>query len=136
MLALLDLGLFANASLGGAAWLFFALMIGHAIADFPLQGQFLAMGKNRHVKMPDPEGEPFPKNLWVYCLSAHALIHAAPVWLLTGSAALALLECVLHWLIDYAKCERWTNFATDQGLHVLCKAIYTFLIWQGWVEIG
>jgi hypothetical protein len=121
----------AVGSAGGAAVLFFGLLIGHAIADFPMQGTFLAMGKNRHVKIPDPEGAPYPRNLWVYCLTAHALVHAAPVWLLTGSVAFALVECVLHWLIDYSKNEKWTNFALDQGLHVACKAAYAIAIWRG-----
>lgn len=110
---------------------FFALVIGHAIADFPLQGPFLAAAKNRHIRMPDPEGEPFPPNLWVYALTAHSLIHAAPVWLVTGSAVFALAEVVLHWLIDWAKCEGWTRFAHDQFLHVACKLIYAVLLFFG-----
>ena len=129
-----DLSALAQSAVGsptGAFILFFALVIGHALADFPLQGQFLAMGKNRHVKMPDPEGAPFPDNLWFYCLSAHAFIHAGPVWLITGSVVFAFGELVLHWLIDYAKNEKWTNFAGDQAMHVGCKAIYSALICAG-----
>lgn len=112
----------------GAMVLLLALVIGHAFADFPLQGQFLALGKNRHVKMPDPEGAPFPGNLWVYCLTAHALIHAGAVWLVTGSIVYALTELVLHWVIDFAKNEGWTGFAADQFLHVACKILYAVMI--------
>lgn len=120
---------------GAAAFaLFFALLIGHCLADFPLQGQFLAMGKNRHHRMPAPEGSPFPPHLWVYCLSSHSIIHAAPVWLITGSVTLAAIEVVLHWLIDFAKNEGWTNFGVDQGLHVACKLAYTVCIWKGFVS--
>lgn len=129
-----DFSALAQAAVGspaGALTLFFALVIGHAVADFPLQGQFLAMGKNRHIKMPDPEGAPFPKNLWFYCLTAHAFIHAGALWLIAGSVVYALVEFILHWLIDFAKNERWTNFAGDQGLHVACKALYAILIWRG-----
>lgn len=125
---------FAQEAVGSgaaAAAVFFALVIGHCLADFPLQGQFLAMGKNRHTRMPDPEGAPFPRNLWIYCLTAHALIHAGPVWLITGSVYFALAEFILHWLIDLAKNERWTNFAGDQTLHVACKLAYALLIWNG-----
>ena len=32
-----------------ALQMFFALAIGHALADFPLQGEFLAMCKNRRL---------------------------------------------------------------------------------------
>ncbi len=88
----------------GALTLLFALVIGHAVCDFPLQGEFLAAGKNRNVKMPDPEGEPFPGNLWAYCLSAHSLVHAGMVWLVTGSALFGLIEFACHWAIDYGKC--------------------------------
>lgn len=126
-----DLAQAAAGSFSGALVLWFALVIGHAIADFPLQGQFLATGKNRHVKLPDPEGAPFPGNLWVYCLTAHALIHSGTVWLITGSLVFALTELVLHWLIDFAKNERWTSFASDQALHVACKALYAVLIASG-----
>lgn len=118
-------------SLLGALSLFFALVIGHAICDFPLQGEFLAAGKNRNVKMPDPEGDPFPGNLWAYCLTAHSLIHAGMVWLVTGSALFGLIEFVCHWLIDFGKCEKWTNFAGDQALHILCKVGFTVAIYFG-----
>lgn len=115
----------------GAFTLFFALVIGHAVCDFPLQGQFLAAGKNRHIKMPDPEGEPFPGNLWAYCLTAHSLVHAGMVWLVTGSALFGLIEFVCHWAIDYGKCEKWTNFTGDQALHILCKVGFAVAVYFG-----
>jgi hypothetical protein len=34
------------------------------------------------------------------------------------------VEFVLHWWIDFAKCEKWTNFHQDQGLHLLSKLAY------------
>lgn len=115
----------------GALSLLFALVIGHALCDFPLQGQFLAAGKNRNTKMPDPEGDPFPGNLWAYCLTAHALIHAGMVWVITGSPLFALIELVCHWLIDFGKCEKWTNFAGDQALHILCKIGFALAVYFG-----
>lgn len=111
------------------AVLLFALLIGHAVADFALQGKFLAMAKNRHADLDALFGDTkAPRGLWLHALGAHSFIHAAPVWLLTGSVGLAALEVVLHWLIDFAKCEGWTKFGTDQFLHFLCKVTYVILI--------
>ena len=107
-----------------SAWaMLFALVIGHAVADYPLQGKFLAIRKNRHIK-PLEYGADVPAAIWVYCLSAHALVHAGAVWLVTGSAWYGFFEFVLHWVIDFAKCEKWTNFHQDQGLHLLSKVAY------------
>lgn len=104
--------------------LFFKLLIGHALADYPLQGDAMAKGKNRHNP---PYGIPpgqKPVAVWTHYLTAHALIHGGFVWAITGSPALGLVECVLHWIIDFAKCENWTNPHQDQFLHIACKAVY------------
>lgn len=116
--------------IGSALALLFALVIGHAIADFPLQGDFLSHGKNRHLQPPQlADGKGCPKDLWVYLMSAHCLIHAGFVWLMTGMVIFALVEFILHFLIDVLKCEGRTSFAIDQWLHVLCKAVYVGIIW-------
>jgi Protein of unknown function (DUF3307) len=107
----------------GPLAMLFALFIGHALADYPLQGKFLAIRKNRHIKSIDYTGDS-PPSLWVYCLSAHSLVHAGAVWVITGSALLGFVEFVLHWLIDFAKCEKWTNFHHDQALHIISKVAY------------
>lgn len=128
--------------------LFFALVIGHALADYPLQGDFLAKAKN-HTS-------PIPGVPWYQALTAHALIQAGIVWVITGSSDLALLEFVCHWCIDRWKsgdplrpsfascrcdgimqdCKRCRaartytperSFDIDQLLHVVCKV--------GWVWI-
>lgn len=118
--------------LQGALILFFAFSIGHAIADFPLQGEFLSRGKNRHLPPPPlADGGSSPKRLWIYLMSAHALTHAGFVWIISGSVLLGLAEFVIHWVIDALKCERWTSFETDQWLHLLTKAAYVALIWAG-----
>jgi hypothetical protein len=105
--------------------LLFALLIGHALADYPLQGAFLARAKDRHSDSGALFGEQkAPKGLWIHALTAHSLVHAGAVWLVTSSVLLAAVELVLHWIIDFAKCERWTGFHTDQILHVLCKIGY------------
>jgi hypothetical protein len=107
--------------------LLFAMLILHAIADFPLQGAFLAQGKNRHLANSEFQGDE-PAGLWFYCLTAHSLIQAGGVWLVTGSTALCLFEFVIHWLLDYGKCEGWTNFHFDQLAHVLCKVGYVIYL--------
>ena len=105
--------------------IFFALAIGHALADFALQGDFLSTVKNRHADIARFFGDNgHPKGVWIHALTAHALIHAGAVWIITGSVALAAVELVIHWFIDFAKCESWTSFTTDQVLHLACKAAY------------
>jgi hypothetical protein len=97
------------------------LFWGHVLADYPLQGDFLAKGK-------DPNGplkEFFP---WTHALSAHAMIHAGFVFLFTGSLRCALLEWFSHALIDYAKCAKWIDLDMDQFLHYLMKVVYVLLI--------
>lgn len=53
------------------------MLVGHAIADYPLQGDFLAKAKNRRAPMP---GVP-----WYQALGAHAIIHGGFVGIITGS---------------------------------------------------
>lgn len=124
---------------GQAGWmgcfmLFWALLIGHALADFPLQGDFLAVGKDRHADLSAATGgRVWPNGFWLVCLTVHSLVHSGVVWLITGSFWLSLVEFVLHWIIDFAKCERWTSFYVDQGLHLLCKVAYLVPLCMGWL---
>lgn len=123
--------------LQGALMLFFAFAIGHAMADFPLQGEFLSRGKNRHMPPPPlADGGASPTRLWMYLMSAHALTHAGFVWVISGSVLFALAEFVIHWIIDAMKCERWTGFESDQWLHLATKAVYVGLLWAGVVPVG
>ncbi|MEM6916116.1 MAG: DUF3307 domain-containing protein [Verrucomicrobiota bacterium] len=110
--------------------LFFALVIGHSFADFPLQGDFLSRGKNRNGPPPQlADGKANPKDLWIYLMSAHCLIHAGFVWIITGLFVFALAEFVLHWVIDALKCEGRTSFAVDQWLHIACKAVFVAILY-------
>lgn len=118
-------------SVQGVIFVFFALAIGHALADFPLQGTFLADAKNRHVDTSHYFNKSAPSGVWIHAMTAHSLIHAGAVWLITGSAILAVIELIAHWIIDYVKCEGWTGFNTDQILHYVCKIIYAMLIYLG-----
>lgn len=94
----------------------FLLLSAHALCDYPLQGDFLAKGKNHKFPL---SGVP-----WYQCLLAHAAIHGGAVALITGSIWLGLAEFVAHSLIDFGKCDGWFGFNTDQLLHVACKLIW------------
>jgi hypothetical protein len=91
------------------------LLIGHAIADYPLQGDFLARAKC-------PGG--IPGIDWWIALSAHAAIHAGVVWYVTGFWQLGALEFIVHWTIDHWKCRGIFGFKVDQALHVLSKVLW------------
>lgn len=95
----------------------FALMIaGHALADYPLQGQFLAKAKNRFTQV---DGVPFYQ-----ALGAHAAIHGGIVGLITGNVFLGLAETLAHAFIDDAKCADRLSYNQDQMAHVACKAVW------------
>lgn len=110
--------------------LLFALVIGHVMGDYALQTEFIALAKNRHSDLSKffKNGKS-PRGMWIHALSAHCLIHSGAVWLITGSVTLALLEFILHFLIDFAKCEGKTNFNTDQFLHLACRVLYVILLY-------
>jgi hypothetical protein len=133
----------------------FWLLVGHALADYPLQGEFLA--KAKHHRNPIG-GVPF-----YHALLAHAFIHAGAVVLVTGTLWLGLAELLAHVFIDYAKCAGCFRYGAptareyigpaatsdsfasvlelqsredgadrrafniDQALHVLCKIVWAAL---------
>lgn len=118
--------------LAGTLILFFAMAIGHALADYPLQGSFLACSKNRHNNASTFFGSnEISPILWLHSLTAHSLIQAGMVWIVTGSGALALAEFIIHWIIDFIRCERWIGFSMDQALHLFCKLIYATILISG-----
>ena len=107
-----------------ALTLFVLLMVGHLLADYPLQGDFLSTAKNRHFPL---AGVP-----WYQALGAHAGIHGAFVGLATGSLLLGVFEAIAHALIDDAKCAGKISFNQDQALHVLCKLVWVVVVvWIG-----
>ncbi|MDG2124263.1 MAG: hypothetical protein P8J87_11220 [Verrucomicrobiales bacterium] len=126
----------ATGDMVNALVVLFALLVGHALGDFPLQGDFLAVFKNPGV---DTTGDNIPPEvrgltIWPYCLTAHALIHGGIVGLILGSPLLALIEFFLHWIIDLGKGLGMTNFHADQSLHIVCKIGYIAAILLGWVK--
>lgn len=104
----------------------FALLIGHALADFALQSDAMAKGKNRHNRTTPPPGATYTP-CWLYWLSSHALIHGGVVWAVTGNVYLGVAETALHWLIDFAKCENRISVHTDQALHVWLKFLWAVI---------
>ncbi len=103
--------------------LLFLLLVAHFVCDYPLQGDFLARGKNLSAPLP---GVP-----WYQCMLAHAMIHAGGVYLVTGSGVWAFCELLAHCMIDSSKCHGHISFNQDQLLHVGCKVIYVFQIARG-----
>lgn len=96
--------------------LLFYLLAAHGVCDYPLQGDFLARGKNHTAPL---AGVP-----WYQCLFWHAMIHAGAVALITHSLTLGLAELLLHFVIDYMKCDGHFTFNGDQATHVLCKVVW------------
>ena len=92
------------------------LVAAHALADYPLQGDFLSRAKNRSAPI---AGVP-----WWQALGAHSIIHGAAVAFLTGIAWLGLAEAVIHWITDDAKCRGRLTFNQDQAIHLACKGAW------------
>lgn len=116
-----------------AAELFFWLVIGHAVGDFALQHHQFATGKNKNYDPPgyDPELHGPKQTVWPYYLTAHALVHAGIVGLITGSVIWAVYEFIVHWALDYSKTTKTTSIHWDQGLHISTKLLIawaTFII--------
>ena len=93
-----------------------SLLAAHALADYPLQGDFLSRAKNRTAAIP---GVP-----WWQALGAHCVIHGAAVALLTGIGWLGLMETIIHWFTDDAKCRGKLTFNQDQAIHIGCKVLW------------
>lgn len=102
--------------------LLFYLLAAHGLCDYPLQGDFLARGKNHTAPLP---GVP-----WYQCLFWHAMIHAGAVALITHSVTLGIAELVCHFYLDYFKCDNAFGWNTDQAAHVVCK-----VFWWIWVPL-
>ncbi|WP_374660898.1 DUF3307 domain-containing protein [Phenylobacterium sp.] len=96
--------------------MFGALLLAHALADYPLQGDFLSKAKNRTAPIP---GVP-----WQQALGAHAVIHGGFVGAITGLWWLGVAEAVAHWLTDDAKCRGRISFNQDQAIHIACKVLW------------
>lgn len=113
----------------------FGLLVGHALADFALQNEWVARYKSpkhgvlgRSAWSRKKGLHVVTETIWPWVLSSHALIHAGAVWLLTGSWTLGLLEFAFHAAIDLAKGSELIGFHGDQALHVACKFAWAGMI--------
>jgi hypothetical protein len=95
----------------------FWLVVGHSLADYPLQGDFLANGKNRNT--------PLGKIFWPHALFAHSMVHAGFVALFTGSIVLGVAEAIVHAVTDFLKCDNRIGLRTDQAIHFACKVLWS-----------
>lgn len=112
--------LLANTSIvWSMPFMFFLLMLAHFMAEYPLQGDFLTKAKNRWHPI---KGVP-----WWQAMTAHCSIHAGFVMIITNSVALGILEFIIHFCIDSAKCDGKLSFNEDQILHVITKVFILFL---------
>lgn len=103
-----------------------ALLMGHALADFALQSDAMAKGKNRN-RVIDPATIPPGQKVqvcWPYWLAAHGLIHGLMVWLITGNMWLGIAESICHMTIDFWKCENAYGIHADQSMHLVCKLVW------------
>jgi hypothetical protein len=100
--------------MGALLW----MLIGHALADYPLQGDWLSKAKNHTLSLVPGEV------IWPGALLSHAAIHAGAVQIATGSWVLAGCELVAHCAIDFAKCSGWLSYNRDQAAHVTCKVLW------------
>lgn len=110
-----------NAQLFDATLGTFWLLIGaHFLADFPLQGDFLAKAKNHKAPIP---GVP-----WWIALWAHSAIQGSFVGVITGSILLGFAEAFIHASIDWFKNDGSLTFGQDQALHLLSKVAWMLAI--------
>lgn len=94
----------------------FLLLACHALADYPLQGEFVSKFKSSQSG----------SDMWPWILISHGLIHGLFVYLITGNIWFGLAEAFIHCLTDHLKCNGKINFHIDQSLHVFCKVVWAF----------
>lgn len=99
-----------------------ALIVAHALADYPLQGDFLSRAKNRTAPIP---GVP-----WYQAMGAHVVIHGGFVWAITGLWWLGVAEAVFHAITDDLKCRSRITFNQDQSVHLALKVAWALIAWS------
>lgn len=111
--------------------LLFFLIAAHALMDYSLQNDSMAVCKCRKSNSPLALSVP-----WYYWLSAHAFLHGAAVGVVfrcmgfrwEDVVAVAAAETVIHWAVDFGKCEKWYSLHVDQVFHILCKIAWWTLV--------
>lgn len=100
---------------------FLTLVAGHFVADFPLQSDAIATGKNRNL---DPAKFGVP---WFYWLISHAATHALMTGFILQNVYAGMIEFVCHFIIDFGKCEKIFGIHIDQILHIICKLVLVII---------
>ena len=103
--------------------IFALLFAAHALADYPLQGDWLSKAKNYKLDLVPGEA------IWPLALLGHAAIHGAAVYFITGSTGLAYAEFILHSTIDWMKCDGRLTYNQDQYAHVGCKLAWAIVVY-------
>lgn len=67
------------------------------------------------------------ETVWPIILVSHSFLHAAGVFLVTGSGLLLVFEFVAHTITDYQKCKGRISFFCDQVIHVVCKILWILI---------
>jgi len=112
----------------------FYLIACHALMDYALQGDAMAVCKCRRANHPLQKSVP-----WFYWLSAHAMLHGMAVgvvirWFgydMVTATTFAIIETVIHWFVDLGKCEQFFNIHVDQGIHIACKIAWWAMLVNG-----
>jgi hypothetical protein len=109
-----------------------ALLLAHLLGDFPLQLQWIACNKGRHLWPLICHG------VTHYCLAWICLLLFAPLPVFTVSSQIAVVVYVaIHLLIDKLKhgiierkpsLDNWKTFLSDQALHVLALLIVAAIL--------
>jgi hypothetical protein len=119
--------------------LLFFLIAAHALMDYSLQNDSMALCKCRKSTSPLAASVP-----WYYWLTSHALLHGAAVaaifrWMgydWSVVFAIGMAETVLHWGSDYAKCEKLYSLHVDQAFHITCKLAWWTLAFTEVIKPG
>lgn len=98
---------------------FIYMLAGHYLADYPLQGDFVAREKNKKRAQ---------LNASTYILSLHCFIHAFIAYVITESWLVFSIMFFSHYLIDLAKNNEVIDFMTDQILHIVVIVILSGLV--------
>jgi len=111
--------------------LLFFLIAGHALMDYSLQNDSMAVCKCPKANSPLAASVP-----WYYWLTSHALLHGLAVgvifrvmdfdWYIVATFATA--ETVIHWFIDLGKCKKLYSLHVDQTLHIVCKIAWWIFV--------
>lgn len=92
----------------------FLMLFTHVLGDFILTTEASSRYKNQHIDR--PSGVPG----WGYWLTAHAFLHGGLIYFVTENWLIAMYIFLMHWIIDYVKCNDKINADQDQVLHISC----------------